>query len=111
MARADIIESIEKKVARLIADNRRLRDERNRLAATKERLRGENRQLIERLAEVERIVAILELREGFAGETVDRASTRAARARVNRLMREVDRCIALLNKDSGADSLQSADHN
>jgi hypothetical protein len=99
MARADIIESIEKKVARLVADNRRLRDERDRLAATKERLRGENRELAERLTEVERTVAILELREGFAGETVDKTSTRAARARVGRLMREVDRCIALLNKD------------
>jgi regulator of replication initiation timing len=107
MAKADIIGSIEKKVARLIADNRRLRDERSKLAAAKERLRGENRQLAERLAEAERTVAILELREGFAGETVDKTSTRAARARVNRLMREVDRCLALLNKDDGTDSLQN----
>jgi hypothetical protein len=107
MAKADIIGSIEKKVARLIADNRRLRDERNKLAVAKERLRGENRQLTERLAEAERTVAILELREGFAGETVDRTSTRAARARVNRLMREVDRCLALLNKDGGTGSLQN----
>jgi regulator of replication initiation timing len=99
MARADIIESIEKKVARLVADNSRLRQERSKLLTTKERLRGENCQLAEKLAEAERKMAILELREGFAGETVDKTSTRAARARVNRLMREVDRCLALLNKD------------
>ncbi|MDR0907187.1 MAG: hypothetical protein LBM63_01040 [Rikenellaceae bacterium] len=111
MARADIIDSIEKKVARLVADNRRLRDERSKLAATKERLRGENAQLTERLGELQRKVTILELREGFVGETVDRASTRAAKARVSQLMREVDRCIALLNKESDESPLQGADRN
>lgn len=100
MARTAIIENIEKKVARLIADNRKLRDDKEKLNAARERLRDENRQLVAKLAEMERKVAILELREGFSGETVDRTSTKAARARVNRLMREVDRCIALLNKDS-----------
>jgi hypothetical protein len=103
MAKADIIGSIEKKVARLIADNRRLREERDRLSIANERLRDQARELTERLVEAERTTTILQLREGFMGETVDKTSTKAARARLNRLMREIDRCIALLNKDGGGD--------
>lgn len=100
MVSTAIIESIEKKVERLIADNRKLRGDRERLDASREKLREENRRLAAKAAELERRVAVLELREGFAGETVDRTSTKTARARVNRLMREVDRCIALLNKEA-----------
>lgn len=98
MSRTAILESIEKKIAKLIADNRRLRDERERLAASRDRMREENRQLTAQVADLERRLTVMELREGFAGETADSKSTKAARARVNRLMREVDRCIALVNK-------------
>ncbi len=98
MSRSAILDSIEKKVARLIADNRRLKDERERLSASRDRLRDENRQLADKVAGLERRLTVMELREGFTGETVDSKSTKAARARVNRLMREVDRCIALVNK-------------
>lgn len=105
MANTAVIEGIEKKVARLIEDNRKLRGEREKLDAVRERLRDENRRLEAKAAELERRVAVLELREGFAGQTVDRTNTKAARARVNRLMREVDRCIALLNREGrNADS-------
>lgn len=100
MAGNPIIESIEKKVARLIADNWKLREEKEKLIAAREKLRDENRDMAARMAEMERKVAILELREGFSGETVDKTSTKAARARVNRLMREVDKCIALLHRDA-----------
>lgn len=98
MSRTAILEGIEKKVAKLIADNRRLREERGKLAASRDRAREENRRLTALVADLERRLTVMELREGFAGETVDGKSTKAARARINRLMREVDRCIALVNK-------------
>ncbi len=93
-----LLDSIEKRIARLMADNRRLKDERERLSASRDRLRDDNRMLVAKVAELERRLTVAELREGFSGETADSKSTKAARARVNRLMREVDRCIALVNK-------------
>lgn len=91
-----IIEGIEKKIARIMADNRRLRDEKEKLEASRSRLRDENARLAARTAELERRVAVLELREGFAAEAADTKSVKAAKAQVNRLMREVDRCLELL---------------
>ncbi len=98
MSRSAILDSIEKKVARLIAENRRLRDERERLSASRNKLRDENRLLTEKIAELERRLTVKGLVDGFSGETADSKSTKTARASVNRLMREVDRCIALVNK-------------
>jgi hypothetical protein len=100
MSKEAILEGIERKIALLAGENRRLRDERERLSATTGRLRDENRRLAARMAEMERRLAVLELREGFSGETADSKGTKAARVRVNRLVREVDRCIALLNKEA-----------
>jgi predicted nucleic acid-binding Zn-ribbon protein len=100
MSKKAVIDSIEKKVALLVGENRRLRDERAKISATAERLRGENRRLATKIAEMERRLAVMELREGFSGETADSKGTKAARGRVNRLVREVDRCIALLNKEA-----------
>jgi hypothetical protein len=60
-----------------------------------DKLRGENRSLKEELARAEKRIARLELQEGLSSGEGDK---KAARARVNRLIREVDKCIALLNK-------------
>lgn len=56
---------------------------------------AKNRELTNKLAEAERRISMLELSEGLAGNA---ANKKQAKARVNRLMREIDRCIALLNK-------------
>ena len=58
-----------------------------------EALRKENRALEERNRELDAEVARMQLTEGLAGGSTNRDK---ARARVNRLMREVDKCIALL---------------
>jgi phage shock protein A len=97
MTAAPIISNIEKKIARLIAENRRLRGEREKWVSAREKLREENAALALRAAEAERRVAVLELRQGFEGGG-ERVSNKAARARVNRLMREIDKCIALVGK-------------
>ena len=103
-----LIESIAKNAERLIGENRRLRSEVERLEAARERLREENGRLAAENAGLDRRLTVRELAAGFAGADgaggvagLDRRSTKIARARVNRLMREVDRCIVLLNKEAG----------
>ncbi len=101
LERKALLERIAKGTARLIADNRRLKSEVERSEAAREKLREENRRLVLENAALERRAAVRDLAAGFSGEarTADRHGTKIARARVNRLMREVDRCIALLNKE------------
>ncbi|MCC8036180.1 MAG: hypothetical protein LIO77_09670 [Rikenellaceae bacterium] len=94
MAGSDIVRSVADKVERLMGENRRLRAEASRLGARNDKLKGENRELAERIVHLEQRLNILELKEGLASG----GNTKAAMARVNRLMREVDKCIALLNR-------------
>jgi hypothetical protein len=102
-----LIESIARGAERLIVENRRLRGEVERLEATRNRLREENRRLTAENAGFERRLAVKDLAAGFSGggadhngvPGLDRHNAKLARARVNRLMREVDRCIALLNNN------------
>jgi hypothetical protein len=119
-----IVSSIERNVAQLIGENRKLRGEVERLAASRDRLREENRSLAAALSTAERRLIIKELAAGFGGNGVgrsggdgsgrvagidgggsnpaglDRRGTKIARARVNRLLREVDRCIGLLRMEN-----------
>jgi cell division septum initiation protein DivIVA len=94
-----LIESIAKGAEKLIGDNRRLRAEVERLEAAKGKLREENQRLTAQNRALEQRVAVKDLAAGFASETPGRQGTKMARARVNRLLREVDQCIVLLNKE------------
>lgn len=95
MADKGVIASLEARVGRLIEDHRRLAGLCAELTAQCESLRGEKRSLEERLRELDAEVARMQLAEGLAGGSGNRDK---ARARVNRLMREVDKCIALLER-------------
>ena len=95
MSKAAVIEAINGKIDRLVEDNRRLRDEYSSLSLQRDKLKSENRALTEQIARLEKRVGVLELRDGLSGGG---ENTKLAKARVNRLMREVDKCIALLNK-------------
>jgi hypothetical protein len=113
-----LIESIAKGAEKLVGDNRRLRAEVERLEAAKEKLRLENLRLEAENRALEKRTAVKDLAAGFSGAgaqggggaqaragaqgragTNERHGEKIARARVNRLLREVDRCIALLNKE------------
>lgn len=94
MAGSDIVRSVVAKVERLMDENRRLRTESGKLGAQRDKLRSDNRKLTERIAELEKRVNVLELREGLTSG----GNTKQARARVDRLIREVDKCIAMLNR-------------
>ena len=102
-----VVDSIAKNVARLIGENRRLRGEVEKVAASREKLREENRRLTAEKAEFERRLTVKELAEDFGGGRgideggrPDNKNTKVARARVNRLLREVDKCIGLLSKEN-----------
>lgn len=103
MSRKVVLDSIEKNAARLIADNRRLREENGNLAAARQKLRDEVARLTAELAGTQRSLAVKQLVEGFtneAGNIGGDKGIKAARTRVNNLLREVDGCIALLNKEN-----------
>ena len=90
-----MITNIEARVRQLIDDHRRLSERCAELTVQCGTLRSEKRTLEERNRSLEAEVARMQLAEGLAGGGADREK---ARARVNRLMREVDKCIALLGK-------------
>lgn len=95
MPESPVVKSVKEKVGALIADNRKLRQELRKAMEQKDKLKAGNSELTAEIARLEKRIAVLELKEGMAGT----GDNKLARARVNRLMREVDKCIALLNRD------------
>ena len=90
MADKSVITNIEARVRQLIDDHKRLSDLCAELTAQRDTLRSEKRTLEERVRELDAELARMQLTEGLAGGGRNREK---ARARVNRLMREVDKCI------------------
>ena len=80
-----IVESLKKKVARIIDDNRSLRQEVSRLNENYAKAVQEKRACEETIHRLNRL----------AGNHEDQ---RVARLRVNKLLREIDKCLALMNK-------------
>ena len=97
MAKQQIVKSLSEKVARVIEENNRLERQQAEMSGELQKLRVENRSLKEKLDEVQQKLSLLELGEGLASKA-DSASRKRARAQINRLMREIDRCIALMNQ-------------
>ena len=90
-----VMRSIDQKVERIVAHSREISAENLKLGQQNLKLKSDNEALKGKIAELERRVNVLELRDGLSGGGSD---TKRAQARVNRLMREVDQCIALLNR-------------
>ena len=93
MAAQEIIANLAAQVRRLMAEHAKLRGLCDRMKTEGDALRKENRTL--RVRSLEEELSCVRLAEGLAGGGRNRER---ARARVNRLVREVDRCIALLNR-------------
>lgn len=90
-----IIESLRGKVSRVIADNQLLRSELDKLAMDRDRLVCQKREGESRIQLLNRRIEILETAGGLMGNQGD---NRIARQRVNKLLREIDKCLALMNK-------------
>ncbi len=94
----DPISALEVKVQTLIADHKRLQSLLHEAAQQLRSLEESNRTLHEENQIAQREIARLQLIEALAGGDDDEHARDRARARVNRLIREIDSCIALLNE-------------
>lgn len=90
-----IVSHLTAQVERLIEDHRRISADCRTLVAERDELAAENRTLKQRLRELDIRVKSMELGLGLSGKSGDRER---ARVRVNSLLREVDKCIAMLDK-------------
>lgn len=90
-----IIATLKGQVGKLLDDNRMLRAELKKLVAERERIALQKREAEEKILALEKRVRTLEIARAFAGSKAD---NKAARLRVNRLIREIDNCIALMNR-------------
>lgn len=96
MAEKDIIKRLSAEVERLIADHQRIAAECRALVKERDRLQGEKHRLEEKLREQDTRLRSMELTEGMRGSS---GNVERARMRVNSLLREVERCIAIMTKE------------
>jgi predicted nucleic acid-binding Zn-ribbon protein len=96
MAQTDIVKRLANEVERLIANHEQLMEKCRKLEQEREALTKERYRLQERIREQEEIIKHHELAGAMRGgdDNVERA-----RARVNSLLREVDRCIAAIKHE------------
>ena len=91
----DIIRSIEKKMVLLGDKQRRIalenRELKNELAAVKLR----NNELLKQISEKEESFKTLRLARKMAGDNTD---TQGVKRQINELVKEIDKCVALLNR-------------
>ena len=96
MSQQDIIKRLHDQVERLIADHERIAKECRELVKQRDKLLGEKHRLEERLRDQDTRIKSLELVGVMRG---DDGNVERARARVNSLLREVDRCIAAIKNE------------
>lgn len=95
MAVKGVITELNERLERLVEEHRKMVALCGKLTAERDGLKEEKRALEQRVRDLDRELSKQQLSEGLAGGKADKEK---ARARVNQLMREVDKCIALLNK-------------
>ncbi len=93
MAEKEIIKRLRDQVERLIADHERIARECRALVKERDKLLAEKHRLEEKVREQDTHIKSLELVGAMRG---GEGNVERARARVNSLLREVDRCIATL---------------
>lgn len=95
MSKSNTIEDLREKVERIISDNQTLRSEIRKLKTEKDRLTLQRRSAEEQVKILEQRVKTLETAASFAGKETN---NRLARLRINQLLKEIDSCIALMNR-------------
>ena len=96
MAHKDIVKRLANEFERLIADHERISEKCRKLTHEREALLAEQHRLKERIHEHEQTIKRFELADAMRG---DDGNVERARARVNSLLREVDRCIAAIKHE------------
>ena len=90
-----IFDSLKKKVSRMMEDYRRLGSKVRELTAERDTVILEKRAAETEIRQLGRRIETLETAAGLMG---NRGDSRIARLRVNKLLREIDKCLALMNK-------------
>lgn len=88
-----MLETVKEKITRLIAAYETEKMEREKLQAELEQTRAQNETYRKQIIELERQIDNLKLTEAFMAGGAD---TAAAKKKINSLMKEIDRCIALM---------------
>ena len=91
----NLVERVERNIERILAQNAELREANAGLAAENARLEtlaaAQAAEIGELRTQVDRLLLRKSVTEAAGG-------VRAAKLRINRLLKDVDRCIALMNK-------------
>ena len=95
MACNSIITHIEAQIDRVISQHERLEADYDAVCQERDELRVQVREQQEAIQALNAELQRLRLAEGLAGNATDKNKSRA---RINLLLREVDKCIALLTK-------------
>lgn len=95
MACKSIITHIEAQTEQVIARHEQLEKDYASLQGERDSLQREVRAQAEEIQQLKAQIKKLELTESLGGGVTDKAKSRA---RINLLLREVDKCIALLTK-------------
>ena len=88
-----MLETVKEKITQLIAAYETEKMEREKLQAELEQTRIQNETYRKQIIELERQIDNLKLTEAFMAGGAD---TAAAKKKINSLMKEIDRCIALM---------------
>ena len=91
--RNEMLETVKEKITRLIAAYETEKMEREKLQTELEQTRTQNETYRKQIIELERQIDNLKLTEAFKAGGAD---TAAAKKKINSLMKEIDRCIALM---------------
>lgn len=95
MKENNAVQMLKDKVERLIDENRILRSELKKASDEREKGLRQRRNAEAKILELEHRLRVLET---AAALTIQEGDTRAARQRINKLLREIDSCIALMNR-------------
>ncbi len=91
----NIIERLRARIEGVAAENRAMHAAVEKATDEIGRLKADRKMLLQRIAELEHKLTVAELAEGFACVS---ENSGAAKERVNKLLREVDNCIKLMNR-------------
>lgn len=92
---ASIVETIKRKVEKLIEENKDLSLQKNQLLAEKDKITKENSALKQKITSLEHKNEALILANGLSGDVNERKN---AQSKVKKILREIDNCIALINR-------------
>lgn len=91
--RNEMLETVKEKITRLIAAYETEKMEREKLQAELEQTRTQNETYRKQIIELERQIDNLKLTKAFVADSSDNEQ---ARKKIDKLMKEIDRCISLM---------------